>query len=89
MIGLVALLGAALYGPLFVTPSRMTVAAQSAEFFFEPNEAAGVPVLVLTAWLFYRRSHYLDVLDGNGRPGIGGLVLLAAALLHDAPCRAP
>jgi exosortase len=70
------------YGPLFLAPSHQDIALQSEEFFFQPNEAAGAPVLALTAWLFYRRSHYLDVLNGSGRPIEGTLVLLAAVALY-------
>jgi len=44
-----------LYYPLFFPSSHQAIALQSEEFFFEANEAAGAPVLVLSAWLFYRR----------------------------------
>ena len=67
-----------LYYPLFFPSSYQPIALQSEEFFFEANEAAGAPVLVLSAWLFYRRSHYLDLLAGRGAPLASGLVLLVA-----------
>ena len=38
-------------------------------------------MLVLSLWLFYRRSHYLDVLRVPGRPLLAGLVLAATVLL--------
>ncbi|MBW2426589.1 MAG: exosortase-associated EpsI family protein [Deltaproteobacteria bacterium] len=74
-------LGAFVYYPLFFPPSHAALTVQSEEFFFEANEAAGAPVLVLSLWLFYRRSHYLDVLRGPGRPLVAGLVLGATVLL--------
>lgn len=79
-LGLVALgLGAVVYGPLFFPPTPQTLSIQSEEFFFEANEAAGAPVLVLSLWLFYRRSHYRDVLLGPGTPA-AGLGVMGAAL---------
>jgi exosortase len=80
-VALLTLLGL-VYGPLFLAPSHQDLSLRSEEFFFQPNEAAGAPVLVLTAWLFYRRSHYLDLLHGRGRPLEGGLGLLLAASLY-------
>ena len=41
------------------------------------NEAAGGPVLVLAAWLFYRRSHLIDELYGPGRALAASLVWTA------------
>ena len=70
-----------LYYPLFFPSSHQAIALQSEEFFFEANEAAGAPVLVLSAWLFYRRSHYLDLLSGRGAPVASGLFLLGAVSL--------
>ena len=68
--------------PLFFPSSHATIALQSEEFFFEANEAAGAPVLVLAAWLVYRRSHYLDVFRSGGAllPGIA--LLLGATALY-------
>jgi exosortase len=80
--GFAVVLWGLVYGPLFLEPSHQDLALQSEEFFFQPNEAAGAPVLLLTAWLFYRRSHYRDVLNGPGRPLAGGLVLLLAVALY-------
>ena len=80
--GFALVLWGLVYGPLFLEPSHQDLALQSEEFFFQPNEAAGAPVLLLTAWLFYRRSHYRDVLNGTGRPLAGGLALLAAVALY-------
>lgn len=77
VLGLIAYV----YYPLFFPPSTRDLAIESEEFFFEANEAAGAPVLVLAAWLFYRRSHYLDVLRGPGAPVAGGVVLLGTAAL--------
>ena len=70
-----------LYYPFFFPSSHQAIALQSEEFFFEANEAAGAPVLVLSAWLFYRRSHYLDLLSGRGAPVASGLFLLCAVSL--------
>lgn len=70
-----------LYYPFFFPSSHQAIALQSEEFFFEANEAAGAPVLVLSAWLFYRRSHYLDLLSGRGAPVASGLFLLGAVSL--------
>ena len=61
-----AALAAYVYYPLFLPPDHTTLVSQSEEFFFEANEAAGAPVLILSAWLFYRRSHYWDLLRGQG-----------------------
>ncbi len=63
---LAAALAAYVYYPLFLPPEHTTITSQSEEFFFEANEAAGAPVLMLSAWLFYRRSHYFDLLRGRG-----------------------
>ena len=59
---------AVLYGS-FITSRPGSVSAvlvESEQFFFEVNEAAGLPVLILTLWLFYRRLHLRDVLTGEG-----------------------
>ncbi|HPG24421.1 MAG TPA: exosortase/archaeosortase family protein [Myxococcota bacterium] len=74
-LGLVGLV----YAPLLFPPSHTAVAVQSEEFFFEPNEAAGAPVLVLALWLLYRRSHYRDLLLGPGAL-VPGLLVLALTL---------
>ncbi|MCP4907785.1 MAG: exosortase-associated EpsI family protein [bacterium] len=76
-IGLVSFL----YYPLFFPPSAQQLTVKSEEFFFEANEAAGVPVLVLSFWLLYRRSHYRDLLMGRGEPALAlPLLALSAAL---------
>jgi len=81
-VGLFALgLGCFLYYPLFFPSTIHTLKAQSEQFFFEANEAAGAPVLILSLWLFYRRSHYLDVLRGPGAPIAGATVLALTAAL--------
>lgn len=80
-VALVVLLGAAVYLPLFFPESPRTLAEQGEGFFFQANEAAGGPVLLLALWLFYRRSHYLDLLRGPGAPGAAAAVLLASAAL--------
>lgn len=71
-----------IYQPLFFPASHQTLALQSEEFFFEANEAAGAPVLLLAAWLVYRRSHYLDVFRSGGAllPGAG--ILAASVALY-------
>lgn len=69
------------YRPLFFPPVDHTLAVQGEEFFFEANQSAGLPVLVLAGWLFYRRSHYRDLLSGPGSPWLGGLVLLPTLAL--------
>ncbi len=71
-----------LYYPLFFPPSYQRLALQSEEFFFEANEAAGAPVLVLAFWLLYRRSHYADLLLGRGAAALGIPVLATAAALY-------
>lgn len=71
-----------LYYPLFFPPSYQTIALQSEEFFFEANEAAGLPVLVLAAWLFYRRIHFIDLFRTGGEPFLGGALLTASAGLY-------
>lgn len=70
-------LGVVTYYPLFFPPETTELAVQSEEFFFEANEAAGAPVLMLSLWLFYRRSHYRDLLRGPGAlvPGLAVLGL--------------
>ena len=73
------------YGPLLVPPEAPDLAALTAEgeqFFFEVNEAAGAPVLVLSLWLFFRRSHLRDVLNGPGEPLLGSAVFAATLALH-------
>ena len=71
-----------LYYPLFFPTSYQDLSLQSEEFFFEANEAAGAPVLVLALWLFYRRSHFLDVLVGRGAMGAGLAVLTLTAAVY-------
>ena len=78
-----AAIAATVYYPLFFPETHHTVAAQSEEFFFEANESAGLPVLVLAAWLFYRRSHYLDVFRSGGEPLLAGAIH-APTLAHFA-----
>ena len=89
----VATLGLAsfIYYPVFFPPSVQGLAIQSEEFFFEANEAAGAPVLILSIWLFYRRSHYLDLLTRQGSPTAGLTLLLFAGALYvwGAYTRAP
>jgi len=77
-LGLVAYL----YGPLFFPPATREFAVESEQFFFEVNEAAGAPVLILSFWLFFRRSHLRDVLYGPGEPVLGGLVFALTIALH-------
>ena len=88
---LAALLIAFLYAELFFPESHVPIATESEEFFFEANEAAGAPVLVLAAWLFYRRSHYRDLLLGPGAPlpAIASLALAAALYAWGAFTFAP
>jgi exosortase len=71
-----------LYYPLFFPESRQTVTAQSEDFFFEANEAAGGPVLLLTLWLFYRRSHYIDLLTQRGAPVLASLTIGMTLLVY-------
>jgi len=67
------------YQPLFFPDTHQEFTAQGEEFFFEANQSAGAPVLMLAAWLFYRRSHYRDLLTGTGS-WLGGGVFLALTL---------
>jgi exosortase len=76
---LALVLGATVYLPLFFPPSQASLSEHGERFFFELNEAARGPVLLLALWLFYRRSHYRDVLMGPGAP-VAGAALLASAL---------
>ncbi|MEZ4334630.1 MAG: exosortase/archaeosortase family protein [Myxococcota bacterium] len=69
------------YRPLFFPPVDRALALQGEEFFFEANQSAGLPVLVLAGWLFYRRSHYRDLLTGPGSPLLGALVLVPTLAL--------
>jgi exosortase len=75
-------LAAFVYGPLFLPPDDHEFAAQGEEFFFEASQSAGAPVLMLGAWLFYRRSHYRDLLTGPGSRLAGGLFLLLTVALY-------
>ena len=82
-VGLIAVgLACLVYYPLFFPPSLHELAVQSEEFFFEANEAAGAPVLILSAWLLFRRSHYRDLLRGAGAPATGMTVLALTAALY-------
>jgi exosortase len=75
----VAGLVAYVYHPLFFPDTHQEFTAQGEEFFFEANQSAGAPVLMLATWLFYRRSHYLDLLSGTGSR-VGGALLLGLTL---------
>lgn len=70
------------YEPLFFPANDHEFTAQGEEFFFEANQSAGAPVLMLAAWLFYRRSHYRDLLSGSGSAVGGGLLLAATFALY-------
>jgi exosortase len=78
----VAGLVAYVYQPLFFPDTHQEFTAQGEEFFFEANQSAGAPVLLLTAWLFYRRSHYFDLLSGTGSRVGGALVLGLTVALY-------
>ncbi len=81
-LGALALLvGAVVYYPLFFSDDIGTVVAQGEQFFFRVNDGAGAPVLVLSLWLFYRRSHLRDVLYANGAPKLAALTLTLTAAL--------
>jgi len=69
------------YHPLFFPDTHQEFTAQGEEFFFEANQSAGAPVLMLAAWLFYRRSHYRDLLTGTGSLLGGGIFLLLTLAL--------
>lgn len=75
-------LGSILYYPIFFPSTIQTLSAQGEEFFFQANEAAGAPVLVLSIWLFYRRSHYRDLLRGPGSTGAATLMLMSCVALY-------
>lgn len=77
-----AALVAYLYQPVFLPPASEEFAEQGEEFFFEASQSAGVPVLVLAAWLFYRRSHYRDLLAGRSALGASALVLALTVGLY-------
>lgn len=79
--GLVLVLFAVVYGPLFFPARVGSIASEGDQFFFEVNQAAGAPVLVLALWLFYRRIRRRDVLNGPGEPALGSLVLVAATAI--------
>jgi exosortase len=78
----VAGLVAYVYQPHFFPDTHQEFTAQGEEFFFEANQSAGAPVLMLGAWLFYRRSHYLDLLATSGSRVAGGFVLLLTLALY-------
>jgi exosortase len=69
------------YYPLFFPATIHTLGVQGEQFFFEANEAAGAPVLILSLWLFYRRSHYRDLLRGPGATASGALMSMLAAAI--------
>lgn len=79
LAGLVLTLAAALYFPFFFPDSPQSLGGQSEQFFFQANEAAGAPVLILSLWLFYRRSHRRDVLKGPGSPILATIMLVVTA----------
>jgi exosortase len=70
-----------LYWPLFFPPTHLPLDVRGEEFLFQANEAAGAPVLILVLWLFYRRSHYRDLLGGPGAPVAATAFLIASAAL--------
>jgi len=80
--GLVLVLVAVVYGPLFFPSKVGSIASEGDQFFFEVNQAAGAPVLILALWLFYRRIRRRDVLNGPGAPARGGLVLAGATAIY-------
>lgn len=82
LVLVVAGLAAWIYAPLFLPDNQHEFTAQGEEFFFEANQSAGAPVLMLAAWLFYRRSHYRDLLAGSGSAAFGALVLAATFALY-------
>ncbi len=82
LVLLVAGLVAYVYQPLFFPDTQQEFTAQGEEFFFEANQSAGAPVLLLAAWLFYRRSHYLDLLTGTGSWPLGGVFLALTLALY-------
>ena len=53
-----------LYYPFFFPSSHQAIALQSEEFFFEANEAAGAPVLVLSAF----RAPWMRRISKSGSP---------------------
>ena len=74
-------LAAFVFGSLLFPEQAAPDATQSEQFFFEINEAAGAPVLILAIWLFYRRSNQLDVLRGPGDLGKATGLFVASSLL--------
>lgn len=81
-IGATVVLAAILYYPLFSPEAKTDLTHQGELFFFEANEAAGAPVLMLAAWLFYRRSHYMDLLRGKGSVAAASMFFLITAALY-------
>ena len=76
--GLISLI----YYPLFFPSDHAALAIQSEEFFFEPNEAAGAPVV---AWFWAvleedctpeQRAGVLQFATGCGRVPVGGFAAL-------------
>lgn len=82
LVLVVGVLVAWVYQPLFFPDTGHEFTAQGEEFFFEANQSAGAPVLLLAAWLFYRRSHYRDLLTGTGSWLGGGLFLALTLALY-------
>ena len=75
-------LGVLAYYTAFFPPNPRDLAAQSEQFLFEANQAAGAPVLLLSAWLFYRRAHFRDVLRGPGTIAAGSIAISLAAGIY-------
>jgi exosortase len=74
-------LSAYLYYPIFFPAPLQTLSARGEEFFFQANQALGPPVLVLSLWLFYRRSHLRDLLNGPGSTMPAAGILIGAAAI--------
>ena len=75
-------IGAYLFYPYFLLEGAAAGSSDTEQFFFEVNESAGAPVLILAAWLYYRRSHLRDVLRGPGSPVAAGVVFASGVALN-------
>jgi exosortase len=88
---LVLTLASYVYYPVFFPPTDYSLGIRGEGFFFEANEAAGGPVLVLSLWLLYRRSHFRDLLRGPGSAstGLAAMVLSTAVFAWGVHTQAP
>jgi exosortase len=80
-LGLAA--AAVAYRELLRFASEASPSEELEQFLFVPSQSAGPLVVLLSAWLLYRRAARLRALPrGRGAPWLGGSLLAGGALLH-------